>query len=856
LGLNPGNSYTFKAIVYKDLLWSSGINKTSQVAEIKEVTNLQHYASNQEIVLNWNNPNFNCPDEVMVVVRKDSAVTTAPSGDGSAYTADANFTNGTDIGSMEYAIYKGTNDGITITGLTNGETYYYSIFVRDGSSWSDGIQGYDTPNDISILFQGDIAVLAINTNNSTGDDEISLVCFDTLKTGTAIDLTDNGWEREYPDYWGSTEGVIRFTRTGPDILPGQVFTFIGTGHLSSDFSATGLSDNSWAVSSINGSWNFNLSSTDQILVLQYGTWTYGSSNQSTYSGNVLYGWTATGWAGDSGHGTIGSTSYSALYPSIECFNTNVGNTGNSGKVKYSGPTASATQREWIARINIKDNWSGYADNASFNAAVPVYTSGDTLDIAISSYSDGEWIGDNDSNWFNCGNWSDLAVPDKDKNVIISANAQRKCSISAQAENSDNFNDTASCKNLTISDSTLYLSSADDILSIHGNLTLNSGVFSPNSGKIFITGNWINNSFANVFPNNSTSLIDGVVTLENPLNIQLIGGLNPTYFENLVIIGSDKILTNNNNSVNNILLVNSPLILNSNTFEIKNPNPMGITYESGFIESETLPGNHGFIKWNTGSFVGTFTVPFGSNAPSGIDDLSLSLTIKQPMGNSDFFTFATYPTDMFNQPMPTSSTPLETEIRKVVDRYWLINPSDVNNLPNLDIAFSYATEDVSKTKNSINTDKLKASRNNTTLGKWLDMEPRGNNYLNTVEIKDVTPSEFYNIWTLVNNPPVLTDLFTGDAFSPNGDGLNDVFIPIFQTDFEVIDYELVIFNRWGKVVFQTKDRNEGWNGIPQGTSDKPQVDVYSWIIIVKGRVYGDAEADGKKQKFTGRVTLVL
>lgn len=378
----------------------------------------------------------------------------------------------------------------------------------------------------------------------------------------------------------------------------------------------------------------------------------------------------------------------------------------------------------------------------------------------------------------------------------------------------------------------------------------------NNANILVTGNWINNSFSNVFPNTSTSLLDGIVTLENTSNVQIIGGLNPTYFENLIIVGSSKVLTNDNNSVNNTLLLNSPIILNGNTFEIKNSNPLAITYISGFIKSETLPGNHGFIKWNTGNYVGTFNIPFGSDAAAGNDDLNFSITIKQPMGVSDFFTFATYPSDMFNEPMPLGASPLETEIRKVVDRYWIIQPSDINNLPNLDITFSYATEDVSKTKNSLNPDKLRASRNNTTLGKWLDMEPRGSNYLNMVEINDVTPIEFYNIWTLVNNPPVLTDLFTGDAFSPNGDGLNDLFIPIFQVDYEVIDYELIIYNRWGKVVFYTKNILEGWNGIPVGTNYEPQIDVYSWIINVKGRELGNTLADGRKQKFTGRVTIVL
>lgn len=83
LGLTPGSSYTFKAIVYKDLLWSGGTNKTAQVAKIKEVTNLQHYAPSHKLVINWTNPSFNCPDEVMVVARKDSAISSIPSGDGS-----------------------------------------------------------------------------------------------------------------------------------------------------------------------------------------------------------------------------------------------------------------------------------------------------------------------------------------------------------------------------------------------------------------------------------------------------------------------------------------------------------------------------------------------------------------------------------------------------------------------------------------------------------------------------------------------------------------------------------------------------------------------------------------------------
>jgi gliding motility-associated-like protein len=437
------------------------------------------------------------------------------------------------------------------------------------------------------------------------------------------------------------------------------------------------------------------------------------------------------------------------------------------------------------------------------------------------------------------------------------------SVKVNAQNSTLLNSGAEIK--VFGNST---PSSQQTLSVFGDFEnqpgidgVNGTIALENNGNMYVTGDWSNfaislNPNPNVFTTNSTSMIDGVVTLENATNTQYIRGSSPTFFENLVINGSRKILLNNNNSVNNILYVNSPLILNTNTFEIKNPNPTGINYHSGFIKSETLPGNHGYIKWNTGNYVGTFTIPFGSDAVSQTDDLKLSVNIQQSMNPTDFFNFATYPTDMYNQPLPFGASPLETEVRKVVDRYWLIEPSNTTNLPNLDITFSYASEDVSKTKNSLNTDKLRASRNNTTLGQWLDMKPRGENNLNTVEIKDVTSSEFYNIWTLVNNPPVLTSLFMGDAFSPNGDGLNDVFLPIFQVDFEVIDYEFIIFNRWGKIMFRTKDKNEGWNGIPQGTNAAPLVDVYSWVIYVKGREIGDTEAEGRKQKFTGKVTIVL
>jgi len=53
-----------------------------------------------------------------------------------------------------------------------------------------------------------------------------------------------------------------------------------------------------------------------------------------------------------------------------------------------------------------------------------------------------------------------------------------------------------------------------------------------------------------------------------------------------------------------------------------------------------------------------------------------------------------------------------------------------------------------------------------------------------------------------------------AFSPNGDGINDSWGPVGVLQ-GVKGYELLIFNRWGEILFQTKDVNATWDGTYMG-----------------------------------------
>ncbi|MBK9730696.1 MAG: gliding motility-associated C-terminal domain-containing protein [Chitinophagaceae bacterium] len=47
----------------------------------------------------------------------------------------------------------------------------------------------------------------------------------------------------------------------------------------------------------------------------------------------------------------------------------------------------------------------------------------------------------------------------------------------------------------------------------------------------------------------------------------------------------------------------------------------------------------------------------------------------------------------------------------------------------------------------------------------------------------------------------------NAFTPNGDGLNDFFFPHLLN---VNSFEMRIFNRWGKVIYSVSDQLSGWN----------------------------------------------
>jgi len=91
-------------------------------------------------------------------------------------------------------------------------------------------------------------------------------------------------------------------------------------------------------------------------------------------------------------------------------------------------------------------------------------------------------------------------------------------------------------------------------------------------------------------------------------------------------------------------------------------------------------------------------------------------------------------------------------------------------------------------------------------------------------------------------------FIPNAFTPNGDGLNDVFGAIPRLDY-INQYRISIFNRWGQMIFDTSDLNQGWDGTFKG--EACQAGFYVYRIVYQD--FGTGTQESKVME--GTVMLV-
>jgi gliding motility-associated-like protein len=93
------------------------------------------------------------------------------------------------------------------------------------------------------------------------------------------------------------------------------------------------------------------------------------------------------------------------------------------------------------------------------------------------------------------------------------------------------------------------------------------------------------------------------------------------------------------------------------------------------------------------------------------------------------------------------------------------------------------------------------------------------------------------------------IFVPNAFTPNGDGVNDTFLPLINPAVEIDHYLLQIFNRWGGLVYSSNDPTQSWTGLIKG--DQATIDSYLYSIQFD---YVDDEGAGRYED-GGTVVLV-
>jgi len=88
-----------------------------------------------------------------------------------------------------------------------------------------------------------------------------------------------------------------------------------------------------------------------------------------------------------------------------------------------------------------------------------------------------------------------------------------------------------------------------------------------------------------------------------------------------------------------------------------------------------------------------------------------------------------------------------------------------------------------------------------------------------------------------------NIYIPNAFTPNKNGINDVFFPV---GYGILDIELMIFDRWGELIFKSDDKMKGWDGTYKNNLCKQ--DTYVYLVNFKTMSY-------QEERRVGRVTLL-
>jgi len=665
-GLTPAADYVFKAFTYNGSTWTSG-TQTSEAASLQNVTNESTSPADQQVTVRWTNPTT-CYDEIMVVAHSGGSVTQTPSGDGSAYIANAVFGSGTNLGTNDYVVYKGTNTSVDVTNVNNGTQYCFKIFTRKDSEWSSGVEICEIPADVTIFQPGELIIVGFDSNVGGGTDSIFITSLVDIKPGTEFLYVNSRFEagaaantRTYEWHGGGDDpdadpGIFKISYSSSaaaNIPAGSIIAFSTNGDHAQYFDVDGTSNADFSSTNVSGSANIHATAGDQIWLIQ-GDFTDQGNFHSLY-GNCLWGISnRVAWVPISNavsNNSDGTGRESRLHPDLECFNLEL-SSGEGFAFYENQANHNDTKRNLLLAIMGTGNWQDGTGDATMNFDAD-YTNPYSNDqvgkpfVITAGNTDGTWVGGASGNvddWFDCRNWEGLTVPDENVNVTI-PNVTDSPDIDNSSSHAAKYNNYAECNDLDINNETLSINGAvNDTLFVHGNLLIqSSGVLDMDDGTgtrdgiIYLTGNWDNQATFN--EGDGTVVFNG----SDAQTISVAGKGTETY-NNLRInnINLTGVTTNDNIVVNDTLSqVNSLLNLNTWNIELKGVYENTNSYFEGdaasnfIISSDADNGDIDSIYFKNDLSVNDFTIDRTGKSAVLMTDLDVTNNMTITAGNITF-----------------------------------------------------------------------------------------------------------------------------------------------------------------------------------------------------------------------------
>lgn len=389
-------------------------------------------------------------------------------------------------------------------------------------------------------------------------------------------------------------------------------------------------------------------------------------------------------------------------------------------------------------------------------------------------------------------------------IFINNGGQIHCNGGVELNNSSTFTNNGQLR--TTKNSTGILA---------GTLSNNTASNMDGSGNYFVEQDWVNN--ANFTANSSSVYLYGnteqLITSTNGTN---------TEFNNLILQGNGT--TNNRKktlrnvdariSVTGTLQINNrELATETNSITVLNPSTAAISNSQvmnseGFVSS--LPP--GYLSWNSNSS-SPYSFPLGSSDGT----LRYRPVVIEPKSTSS----NTYHARLNNVSGDTYGYNLsqyDTEIETLNSLFFHSIEQELN-VENADISIAYLPS------SDGNWSAIAQWNNGSVM--WNSIAPTNTSNIGNYSALQKADWDFMNPahpYVLVN---LEDELSIPNVFTPNQDGANDLYTVNGKG---ITEYNIVIVNRWGNVVFESDDITNSWDGTSQGT---PCVEgVYFYYIKAK------------------------